>query len=208
MIFSLLKYIMWCNMFSMFMAKVEQWMSLDKSRPHSTRSTFPGDIYWRTFSTGSYQNNVQSINHSSIVPISPAQQPNRSSTAKLKKQFCNINGPSGVLVFTGESPSQWDASRRFLKVVTEMAEWTDTGRLFQRDRRVKSSCACVGLDPRDQQTKSFDLGELNTSCLSRWLPLFGANVLPRCRKWNVRQVSSVVVSESWTVGSCWLSAVT
>ena len=41
----------------------------------------------------------------------------------------------------------------FLKVATEMAEQTDSGRLFQRDKtRVKSSCTSIGLDTRDWQT--------------------------------------------------------
>ena len=36
--------------------------------------------------------------------------------------------------------------RCFLKVATEMAEWTDSGRLFQRGVTwVKRSCTCVGL---------------------------------------------------------------
>ena len=35
-----------------------------------------------------------------------------------------------------------------------MAEWTDSGSLFQRDR-VKSPCTCVGLYRKDQQTNTF-----------------------------------------------------
>ena len=77
----------------------------------------------------------ESINQISIAPISlaksgsVAQQPNLCSTAKLKKAFHNINGPSGVPVSIGES--QKCVFRCFLKVATEMAEWTDSTRLFQ-----------------------------------------------------------------------------
>ena len=81
----------------------------------------------------------QSINQISIAPITPAkpgsvaQQPNQCSTAKLKKQLCNINRPSGMLVSMGDRPSQRCVFRCFLRVAAEMAEWTDSGRLFQRD---------------------------------------------------------------------------
>ena len=33
--------------------------------------------------------------------------------------------------------------RCFLKVATEMAEWTDSGRLFQRDRHKKEKLMCL-----------------------------------------------------------------
>ena len=51
------------------------------------------------------------------MPISLAeagsvvQQLNQCSTAKSMKQFCSINGPSGVLVSKGKRPSQRDVSR-------------------------------------------------------------------------------------------------
>ena len=54
----------------------------------------------------------QSINQTFIAPISPAKpgsvarQPNQCSTAKLRKQFRNINRPWGVTVSMGERPSQ------------------------------------------------------------------------------------------------------
>ena len=81
----------------------------------------------------------QSINQTSISPISPAKpgsaapQPNQCSTVKSRKQFRNINMPLGMQVSIGERPSQRDVFRCFLKVATEVAERTDSGRLFQRD---------------------------------------------------------------------------
>ena len=59
------------------------------------------------------------INQISIVPVSPreapgsvARQPNQCSAAILikqfRKQFRNINGPSGVLMSMGERSSQRD----------------------------------------------------------------------------------------------------
>ena len=58
----------------------------------------------------------QSINQTSIAPISPAkpgsvaQQLNQCSTLKSRKQFGNINRPWGMLVSMGERPSQRDVS--------------------------------------------------------------------------------------------------
>ena len=46
------------------------------------------------------------------------------------KQFRNINGPSGVLVYVQEMPSLRDVS---WDVASEVAELTDSGRLFQRE---------------------------------------------------------------------------
>ena len=61
-------------------------------------------------------------------------QPNRCSTAKSIKQFCNSNGPSGVLVSMGKRPSSKRCVlRRFLKIAAGVAERTDSGRLFQRE---------------------------------------------------------------------------
>ena len=84
-----------------------------------------------------------SINQISIVTISPAksdsvaQQPNQRPTAKSKKQFHNINRPLGMLVSMGgnggKAKSKRCVFRCFLKVATEIAERTDSGRLFQRD---------------------------------------------------------------------------
>ena len=58
----------------------------------------------------------QSINQTSIVPISPAKpgsvarQPNQCSAAKSRRQFRNINRPWGVTVSVGERPNQRDVS--------------------------------------------------------------------------------------------------
>ena len=46
----------------------------------------------------------------------------------------NINRSSGTPVSTGGTQSQKDVLRRLLKVATEAAEWTDSGRLFQTER--------------------------------------------------------------------------
>ena len=83
----------------------------------------------------------QSISQISIVPIPPeqvgsvAQQRNQCSTAKSKKQFRNIDGPSigHASVYGGKAISKRCVFRCFLKVTTEMAEWTDSRRLLQRD---------------------------------------------------------------------------
>ena len=54
-----------------------------------------------------------------VYPGSVAWQPNRYSTAKLFKQFRNINGPLGMLVSVRERPSEkkkdafWDVRRRY-----------------------------------------------------------------------------------------------
>ena len=58
----------------------------------------------------------QSINQTSIAPISPAKpgsvarQPNQCSTAKSRKQFRNVNKPWRVMVSMGERPNQRDVS--------------------------------------------------------------------------------------------------
>ena len=47
-----------------------------------------------------------------------------------------------------------------------MAERTDSGRLFQRERAHESNahCACAGLDPRDQRVNAvFDISEWDGS---------------------------------------------
>ena len=56
---------------------------------------------------------------------------NQSSRAKSMEQFHNIMGRAGVC---GEkAKSKRCVSRCFLNVATEVAEWTDSGRLFQRE---------------------------------------------------------------------------
>ena len=52
-------------------------------------------------------------------------------------------------IYGGKAKSKRCVFRYFLKVATELAERTDSGRLFQR---VKSSSTSIGLDPRDWQT--------------------------------------------------------
>ena len=81
----------------------------------------------------------QSANQTSIAPISPvkpgsmARQQNQRSTVKLRKQFHDINRPSGMPVSMGERSNQKCVLRCFMKVATEMAERTDSSSLFQRD---------------------------------------------------------------------------
>ena len=48
------------------------------------------------------------------------------------KQFHNINGLSGLLVSVDKVRSK-SVLRRFLEVAVEVAEWTDSERLFQRE---------------------------------------------------------------------------
>ena len=57
---------------------------------------------------------------------------NRYQTAKSMKQFRN-NGSFGLLVSMGEGRVKEMSLEKFLKVATEMAEWTDSGGLFQRN---------------------------------------------------------------------------
>ena len=65
---------------------------------------------------GSKQQIYQSINQTSITPISPAKpgsvarQPNQCSTAKSRKQFRNIDRPWAMTVSIGEKPNQRDVS--------------------------------------------------------------------------------------------------
>ena len=70
--------------------------------------------HWKMAEKNFNQSINQSINQTSIVPIplakpsSVAQQPNRCSIAKPRKQFRNINRPWRVTVSMGERPSQRD----------------------------------------------------------------------------------------------------
>ena len=100
----------------------------------------------------------QSINQISIVPISlaqpgsVAQQVSQCSTAIAKKQFHNINMPSGMLVCMRKRPSQtdvfsgvsWRLQLRWLK-----------RQIAGRCATVKCPYAYIGLDHRDQQSDSF-----------------------------------------------------
>ena len=104
---------------------------------------------------------IKSINQTSITPISPvkpgsvAQQTNQCSTVKSRKQFHGLNGPSGVQVSMVERSSQRDVSSDAFWWYQKNG-WMERNivRLFQRDKgiRVKISCTCVGLDPREWQT--------------------------------------------------------
>ena len=74
----------------------------------------------------------KSINQISIAPISLAKpasvvrQSNQCSTAKLKKQFRNINRPWGMLVsVVGKAKSKSCVFICFLQVATEIAEQTE-----------------------------------------------------------------------------------
>ena len=102
---------------------------------------------------------IRSINQISKAPKYPAEpgsvarQPNRCSTAKSKKRFCNINRPS-------ERPSQRDVSRYLFDLATKLIERTDSGRFFQR---VKCSITSIGLDHRDWQLSLFYLNEWDGS---------------------------------------------
>ena len=66
--------------------------------------------------------------------------------SKIDEALPGINGPSSKLV--GKVKSKRCVLRCFLKVATEVTEQTDSVR---RGARVKCSCTCVGLDPRDRQ---------------------------------------------------------
>ena len=103
----------------------------------------------------------QSINQMSVAPRSPAKpgsaarQLNQCSTAKSKQRFRDINRPSGILVSTEESPSQRDVSLQMFLESSNWNGWTDRHLQVVPKRqvtRVKRSCTCIGLDPRDWQT--------------------------------------------------------
>ena len=82
---------------------------------HSLDHTTTRSI-WRIGQSGKAENINQSINQTSIAPISPerpgsvAWQPNQCSIAKSMTQFHGINGLSDVPVYKGERPSQRDVS--------------------------------------------------------------------------------------------------
>ena len=104
----------------------------------------------------------QSINQS-IAAISPtkpgsvAQQPNQCSVAKPMKHFHGINRLSVVRVSRGKGQVKDMCLQMFLEG-SNWNGWTDRLRQVVPEiwrKRVKSSCTCVGLDPRDWQTNSF-----------------------------------------------------
>ena len=71
----------------------------------------------------------------STKPSSVARQLNQCSRSKSKKQFRNINRPWGMTVSKWKRPSQRDVSSDvfvFFKVATEMADRTESVRLFPR----------------------------------------------------------------------------
>ena len=77
----------------------------------------------------------QSINQSNFYSANiPGEARLSGTTATSRKQFRNINRPWEVMVsMGGKAESKRCVFRYFLKVGTEMAERTDSGRLFQRD---------------------------------------------------------------------------
>ena len=64
-----------------------------------------------------------------------AQQPDLCSNTKSLRLFRNINRPLGTPVSTGGGGGQVEkvCFETFSKVTTEVAERTDSGRLFQRE---------------------------------------------------------------------------
>ena len=123
----------------------------------------------------------QSISMAKLVSVS--RQRNRCSTSKLMKQFRIINGTSGVVVSMGGRPSQrdmfWDVSWRFS---TEVAERTNSRKLFQRERAQKWTVLAPVLVLNlgtDRLIPLFDLGDwdgsdgakhgVNTESKWKWL---------------------------------------
>ena len=110
-----------------------------------------------------YQSINQSINQISIAPLSQAKpslvawQPNRCSTAKLMKQFRNISeGHRACWCLWGTGQVKEMCLQMFLEG-SNWNGWMGRQREVVQKRqgtRVKSSCACVGLVPRDRQTNS------------------------------------------------------
>ena len=83
---------------------------------------------------------------------------NWCSTAKSRKQFRNINGPSTVVLCLWGKDQVKEMCLEIFFEVSNGNGWTDRQwQVFpnRRGRRVKTSCTCVGLDPRDQQTNFF-----------------------------------------------------
>ena len=70
-------------------------------------------------------------------------------TVPLNQQAMGSDG-----IYGGKTESKRCVFRYFLKVATELAERTDSGRLFQRDgaQEWKALAPVLGLDPRDWQT--------------------------------------------------------
>ena len=107
----------------------------------------------------------QSINQSItyIVPISllkpgsVTRQPNWCSTAKLMKLFVISTSHWVCRYLWGKG----QVKEMFLQMFLKDSNWNGWMDRWQevvpkrRGTRVKSSCACVGLDPRDWQTNSF-----------------------------------------------------
>ena len=99
----------------------------------------------------------QSINQISILPISTeepgsvSRQRNQCSTEKRMKQLCNINGSSGVSL-------KLRLIQRDMSVDVSWSNWWMGGQqeVFPNrwGKRVKSSCTCVGLYPRELYTNS------------------------------------------------------
>ena len=92
-----------------------------------------------------------------------AQQPHWCSNAKSLKSFLNTNRQFGTPVSTGgEAKLKRYILRRLLKVATEVAERTDSGRLFQRERvhELKALVPVLVLIlGMDRVIPLFDLGE-------------------------------------------------
>ena len=101
----------------------------------------------------------RSINQTYIATISQAKphsvrQLNQCSTAKSKKQFHNINRPSGMQVSMGER----EVKEMCLQIFIEGSNWNGWMNRQQEvvpkgsGPREKSSCTCLGLDLRDWHT--------------------------------------------------------
>ena len=103
----------------------------------------------------------QSINQTSIVPISPAKpgsvarQRNQCSTAESRKQFRNIKRPWGVWRYLWGKGQIKEMCLQIFLEGRNWTCWTDRQRQVvpkRRGTRVKSSSTSIGLDPRDWQT--------------------------------------------------------
>ena len=134
------------------------------THPRSLRAFYWGPEVGSLFSRNKHMEDIyinQSINETSIAPISPARpgsvtrQPNQRSSAKSRKQFHDINRPWGVTVSMGGEGQIKEVCLQIFLEGSNCTGWTDRQREVVPKgwgTRVKSSSTSIGLDPWDWQT--------------------------------------------------------
>ena len=93
----------------------------------------------------SYSTNIPGVARLSDPPAKPV------FNSKIQEAVSHQRAIGRAGVYWAKAKSKRRVLRRFLKVATEVAEWTDS--IFvpkTRGARLKCSCTCIGLDPRNQ----------------------------------------------------------